>query len=439
MNMANFNKQRNSSNSEAGYSLFELLVVMIVLSILASVALNSIQPNVDIVKTEETKEELDELANAIVGDRTNISGGKQVEYGYVGDIGALPSSLSDLVTNPGLATWDGPYVKDNFYTSSGSTEYEYLIDGWGKTYTYSGGSSIISDGGSTTITKKIANSTSDILYNTIAFNLYDSSYCPPGEDYKDSVSVRITVPDGSGSYVVLSKHPHSDGFISFDSLPIGQHELEIIEQTNADTLKRKVDIEINSDTHLNLQLPIALWCDTTGIDTTSGTTSYSEILRPNGSGQYSQLEDENCSTNWQCVDEVSADDNSTYVKGDNSSLQRDLYTLTDPTTTTGTIDSIVVHILVEGEGSGHHHGHYHGGSSDPYAQTYIRTDNSNYEGSSINLDDVNDYTEYTTTYIQNPETSSDWTWSEIVDLEAGVRLTEDARCTQVWVEVFYTN
>ena len=65
-------------------------------------------------RTETTIARMDMLARAIAGDPNLISGGVRSDFGYVGDVGALPSNLDQLVTNPGYSTWGGPYVRDEY-------------------------------------------------------------------------------------------------------------------------------------------------------------------------------------------------------------------------------------------------------------------------------------------------------------------------------------
>ena len=405
--------------NNSGYSLFELVVVMVILSILVTASMRSMQNSVDIAKTEETKEELQELASAIVGDPELISGGKRINYGYVGDIGALPSSLNDLVTDPGYATWDGPYIKDDFYASSGSSESEFLIDGWGQTYSYTG-IAISSTGGSTTITRELANNTNEILYNSASFNIVDLDFCPPGLIDKDSVQFNLIYPNGLGSYQTDSKFPSAGGFVKFDSIPIGQQTLSVIELKNNDTLTQNIHINPNSSIHTNIQVPTSLWCDTSS----SGGGSGVETLRPNGAGSLAELTT-NCSNNWQCVDEVTSDDDGTYNRGSGNSWLYDLYAVTNSTVGTGTVDSVIVYTNVQGNGG------------NRKTKTYIQTNSSTYLGSQITPS--SSYAIYSTTYITNPQSSSAWTWTEIDAIEIGAGIRREARITQVWIEVYYTN
>ncbi|MEA3297326.1 MAG: prepilin-type N-terminal cleavage/methylation domain-containing protein [candidate division Zixibacteria bacterium] len=150
--------------SEHGYSLMELLAVIIIVGIIASVAMKSLTGANDAARSEETKRELDELAWAMVGQPDLVSGGVRTDHGYVGDIGSLPPNLDALVINPGgYSTWEGPYIRDDFYTSPSGSESEFKVDAWGTPYSYSGGVTISSTGSGSTITRKIARIVDDLL------------------------------------------------------------------------------------------------------------------------------------------------------------------------------------------------------------------------------------------------------------------------------------
>ena len=419
---------RQKLNKNNGYSLFEMVVVIIILAVLVTVAFRYMQPNIDIAKTEETKQELKQIAYAIAGNPELVSGGNRVDYGYVGDNGSLPSSLNDLVTNPGMGTWNGPYIEDDFYAASSSTESEFLIDGWGKTYSYSGSVMISSTGGGSSITQEFASSSADLLTNNFSLNIYDLQYCPPGVIYKDSISVSLKYPNGAGGMQTDVNNPAANGFVLFTGLPIGQHDLYVVNLTTNDTIRSKININPKSNLHRDIQIPNLLWCDTSSGGSGGGGgggVAAVETLRPNGSGSLSQLQDENCSSNWQCVDESSSDENATYVRGTDNNWEYDLYSIDNPVIGSGTIDSIVVFIYVEGN------------NNNQKARTYIRTYGNNYQGSQ--LTPPSSYTVYSTTYATNPYTSSSWTWSEIDDLQIGAGLRREARLTQVWVEIYYTN
>jgi prepilin-type N-terminal cleavage/methylation domain-containing protein len=124
-----------------GYSLIELLVVIVIVSIITAVALKSLRTVNDTVRIENTKKELDQLAYSVSGDPNLTSGGGRIDFGYVGDIGSMPPNLDALVSNPGgFATWQGPYLRDDYLPSAGSSNTEF--DDWGDAYAYAAGISI---------------------------------------------------------------------------------------------------------------------------------------------------------------------------------------------------------------------------------------------------------------------------------------------------------
>jgi hypothetical protein len=77
-------------------------------------------------------------------------------------------------------------------------------------------------------------------------------------------------------------------------------------------------------------------------------------------------------------------------------------------------------------------------------QLSLETHGVEYDGSEIpgyGFPLTSDWLEYTTVWPTNPYTHQPWTIQEINDLRVGVSLYEtsgDARCTQVYVEVYYT-
>ncbi len=123
-------------NSEKGFTLVELLTVIAILGILISVAIPRFGKIIDEARLSKTKEEMQNLRIAIIGNSSALSGSQYTSIGYEGDIGQLPNQSQDLVANPGLPLydkftrkgWNGPYIK-----SDGN---DYLYDAWGNLYIY---------------------------------------------------------------------------------------------------------------------------------------------------------------------------------------------------------------------------------------------------------------------------------------------------------------
>jgi len=238
----------------SGFTLIELVAVILVIAVLAAIAVQKLGSVGQSAKIEETKRELDRLAAAIAGNPNLHNDGTRNDFGYIGDVGSLPPNLDALVTDPGFATWNGPYIQSDF------AQYpdDYKEDAWQTDYTY-GGIVISSIGSGETIQKRLAASADHLLRNTLAGNLYDRDGTPPGNEYKDSLSILLAVPDGGGGVMVKSSSADHGGYFAFDSIPIGNHRLEIVYRPDDDTLRRYVSVPPKSRLYGEYYLTRDVW------------------------------------------------------------------------------------------------------------------------------------------------------------------------------------
>ncbi len=239
-----------------GFTLVEVILVIIIAGILATVAMKSAGEVSETSRVEQTKQELDALSIAIVGNPQLESNGVRTDFGYVGDIGAMPPNLDALVSNPGgYSTWNGPYIKQRFSQISD----DHRKDAWGADYAYTGGVNITSSGSGSDIVRKFGRSTDELLYNTVSGTVLGNAGSPPGITYRDSVFVRLIAPNGTGGLTIRTNYVGLDGYFSFDSLPIGNHDLELIYIPDDDTLRRFVSILPGSSPYSVYPLATSDW------------------------------------------------------------------------------------------------------------------------------------------------------------------------------------
>ena len=133
-----------STRAHAGFSLLEVIVVMAVLAAIISFGMPTLTAMVESNNALETQQQAEEIWRAIYGDPS------KGEFGYLGDMGRLPTSLTELVdraatnqlafhTHDGATEhlgrigtgWRGPYLSGLFSNS------DLLTDAWGRPFTFS--------------------------------------------------------------------------------------------------------------------------------------------------------------------------------------------------------------------------------------------------------------------------------------------------------------
>jgi len=156
----------------------------------------------------------------------------------------------------------------------------------------------------------------------------------------------------------------------------------------------------------------------------------SATLRPIGDGDINiTYKFPDSGDHWDKVDDVVADDDTTYVYSTSFSFQDDLYTLSDLGVGGAIISSVTIRLRARiGEC---------GGCWGYDTRTVIKTHDAVYNSAAFNTTDT--WADYSTAYTTNPYTGTAWTVAEVDDLQAGVGLyAGPAMCTQVWVDVAYT-
>lgn len=134
-----------------------------------------------------------------------------------------------------------------------------------------------------------------------------------------------------------------------------------------------------------------------------------ETLYPNGAGNYAQLTANGAGTNYGCVNEHPADDDTTYVSG-NSVGNIDSYAFSDPTGTISTVFAVQANMRARKDNAG-----------TRTIARLTRQSATDYVGSDFAL--TTSYQLFRDIMENNPATSAAWTSSDITGIEAGIKVT----------------
>jgi hypothetical protein len=155
------------------------------------------------------------------------------------------------------------------------------------------------------------------------------------------------------------------------------------------------------------------------------------LIRPNADTSDSDLGTYGSSAHYACVNDATPNGDSTYVYAQYTNFWTDdTYALQNPSHT-GTINYVTIHAVGRTTGIGAlqlaltTHGQEFDGSNNPGTDFPLTTT----------------YQEYTKMWNRNPVTGAVWTWQEIDDLQIGCSLYQvsgQTRCTQIYIEVYYT-
>lgn len=226
------------NNSEDAFTLIEFLMVLALLGILATLSINLITNTLNESRYAATQKKLLLVRKALVGDVDLRFGQKRSDFGYLGDVGAIPSAaqgLAALITNPGVPVagwsmnatarigmgWSGPYLKsddsDSFVTQ----------DDWGSAFVYSPSANpptVVSLGADRAVggTGYNADLTMQLPINTRLATVH-GFILQNGLQWSGNAEIELNVPNGSGvlQQITVSITAADKGYFTFSNVPMG--------------------------------------------------------------------------------------------------------------------------------------------------------------------------------------------------------------------------
>ncbi len=116
-------------NSNRGFTLIHVVILMVGLAIAPGVALKVTQQGATEARILKSIDTIKNIQKALYGD-LNIK--DQTDYGFIGDIGRLPNSLDELLYDNGDPNWNGPYMESDFAEDLSNP----YLDAWGNEIIY---------------------------------------------------------------------------------------------------------------------------------------------------------------------------------------------------------------------------------------------------------------------------------------------------------------
>ena len=224
-----------------GFTLVEILMVIALMGILTVTSLTVMDQVSSDLAFDKTYAKMNRIKTALIGDLDANKQGLRDYYGYLGDIGSLPTSaqgLQALLTRPSATSvwainstsrtgmgWRGPYLPS-------TTGVDWLKDSWGNSFVYNttGTPYILSygsdgaAGGSGTAADIQIDLGTNITFSTVYGILNEN-----GERYTGNATVEFYYPNGSGalSTSTTSVTSGNNGYFTFSNIPFGLRSLKV--------------------------------------------------------------------------------------------------------------------------------------------------------------------------------------------------------------------
>jgi len=231
---------RSAGPTAKGLSLIEVIIILAVLAVLVALLVPSSVQVLTGARRDTTLDEMENLQIAMIGDPNLKNSGVRSSFGYIGDMGNLPATLDDLLTqgaqpayafNSSLgvgAGWRGPYIT----LGPGSDLESHKKDAFGNDYTYDG-TDYVNGQGQTVDAKLVTlgadgvaggtGNDEDVTLETLKSETtatvtgygFDASGNP-----LDTTSVTINYP-ANGTLTSANTTTNSAGFFQFTNIPFG--------------------------------------------------------------------------------------------------------------------------------------------------------------------------------------------------------------------------
>lgn len=290
------------ANSSKGFGLIAIIIVLAMLGVAAGVAVLFVTQLRDIRGERLSRDEMTLLKEAIAGKKNLFAGAGRAEFGYVGTMGKVPSSLEDLYKKGSQAAfsfssskrigagWAGPYITPLVIENLDSLK----KDPFGNDYEYTGAEFTRGDGKvvsvrirstgpdgtlDSAITASLSGDDRDVdILKSEAFSTLSGFIVNTGGIGQADVTVFLNKPvDGVATTVTTATD--ANGAYSFSDVPFGvtvmntSSGLGLVEGT-AVSGGDKITVKVQNNSENDISI--------TSIEAVYDITAFYEVLKIGG-------------------------------------------------------------------------------------------------------------------------------------------------------------
>lgn len=229
---------------DAGFTLVQMVIFLALVALAAGLLLPLGSQLLSTHRTSATRDQLQRVKTAMVGDREVAGPEGRTSFGFLGDIGSLPDSLPDLIRQGNLpdhsvsgdrrigAGWKGPYPPVGLEEDTADA----LVDAFGRSLVFLTQDTVVDgvtwdgrvvsagpDGSVGTDDDILVPVRRDETTATVRGQLLQ----PDGETPNPNASVTLSYRR-DGAFVDSTKLTDSEGRFSFDGMPQGKVLVRIL-------------------------------------------------------------------------------------------------------------------------------------------------------------------------------------------------------------------
>lgn len=235
---------RKVTTAKSGFTLIETIAVLAIIAALGATITPLVFQFMSNKRERDTIAELKEFKRGIIGNPEIVTKEVRTDFGYIGDMGSVPTKIEDLYqkgTQPGFtfdatkktgAGWNGPYIDTSLVENLVSLK----LDAYGNEYAYSTTEFTDTTVGATVsakITSKgpdgTLNTADDLnifIYKSEAFSRVLGIVVDEQGNRVPAVTVKMNYPSG-GVLTTATTTSDATGLYEFTSIPYGNRSITV--------------------------------------------------------------------------------------------------------------------------------------------------------------------------------------------------------------------